>query len=97
MQDKQSWAVQGANATLTHYGVAIPIGVGIDYKVAPMLAIGPSFEYAYVAAAGGCAEFADARGNSASQCASAGPDQRVTAAKGYGAWSIGLDVRFTPF
>ena len=80
--------------TLEHHGVAVPLGVGFDYKILPMLAIGPSFEYAVVASAGGCAKVA-VQGVSQSQCTDANP--KLTTAKSYGVWSLGLDVRLTLF
>jgi hypothetical protein len=78
--------------SLTHHGVAVPLSIGIDYRVLPMFAIGPSFEYTLVASAGGCAK-ASAGGVSNSQCTDANP--KITSANGYHVWSIGLDLRLT--
>ena len=83
-----------ADWSLDHHGVAVPIGVGFDYKVLPMFSIGPSFEYAFVASAGGCAKIT-AQGISQSQCTDANP--KLTSAKSYNVWSIGLDLRLTLF
>jgi hypothetical protein len=38
---------------LVHYGVAIPVTVGVDYRFLKYFAVGPSFEYAQVIAADG--------------------------------------------
>ncbi len=102
VQDKQTYKrpYQGQNIdwTLRHHGVAVPIGIGVDYRVAPIFAIGPSFRYAIVNQAGGCLEASQntsvgAVGNK--QCTDAKELQRITKAEGYGAWSIGLDLRLT--
>ena len=84
-----------ADYTLEHHGVAVPIAIGVDYAVLPMLAIGPSFEYTTVAGAGGCAKFGAGGVNGASLCTDGNP--QLTKSKGYGVWSIGLDLRLTVF
>ena len=84
--------------TLEHHGVALPIAIGIDYRLMPMLAVGPSFRYAYVIGAGACLrESVDTPVGAVSEknCSDASDNQRITNAKNYGFWSAGLDVRLT--
>lgn len=80
---------------LEHHGVAVPITVGVDYTIAKMFSIGPSFEYAIVFPAGGCAKLSGPNLATASFCASDDEAKRLTAAKGYGVWSVGLNLRLT--
>jgi hypothetical protein len=83
---------------LEHHGVAVPIALGIDYRVLPMLAVGPSFRYAYVFGAGACLrESVDTPLGAVSetQCSDQSQNQRITKAESYGFWSAGLDVRLT--
>lgn len=84
-----------ADWTLEHHGVAVPITIGVDYTIAKMFSIGPSFEYALVFPAGACAKVNAANLASASFCADESDQKRVTAAKGYGVWSLGLNLRLT--
>lgn len=81
--------------TLEHYGVAVPISIGIDYTIAKMFSFGPSLEYAPVVAAGACAKVSGWNAPSASFCADDSENQRVTRAKSYGVWSFGLSLRLT--
>ncbi len=81
--------------TLEHYGVAVPITLGVDYTIAKVFSIGPSFEYAPVIAAGACAKVSGWNAQSASFCADESENKRVTSAKGYGVWSLGLSLRLT--
>jgi hypothetical protein len=103
VHDDQSYAqsVQGTtlNMDLTHYGFAVPITVGVDYRLLRYFAVGPSFEYERVFAAGGCsggtAPDLPAGYAVASYCANGNP--ALVSADAYGAWSLGLDVRVTLF
>jgi hypothetical protein len=79
--------------TLTHHGLGIPLGIGLDYNVLPILAIGPSFQYEIVKGLTSCAKYT--AGLSQSFCSSDDANQRVVTADGYGVWSIGLDARLT--
>jgi len=84
-----------ADWTLEHHGVAVPIRIGVDYTIAKMFSIGPSFEYALVFPAGGCAKVNAANLASMSLCADENENKRVTKANGYGVWSLGLSLRLT--
>jgi len=103
MSDTQTYsrasAFPGVNEkwTLHHHGIAIPIAIGIDYPVLPLLSIGPSFEYTIVSSAGGCAKVGadDPRFTSNSFCTDADDRLKITSSKSYSVWSIGLDVRLS--
>jgi hypothetical protein len=87
-----------ATVTLLHHGVAVPIGVGIDYRFLEVFGVGPSFFYTPVFAVAGCAGVsAQVAGfTSSNDCSDSSPP-KITAANGYGVWSVGLDVRVTLF
>jgi hypothetical protein len=99
MGDNQTYQrpVMGLIGTykLTHNGIEVPLGVGLDYNLLPLLAVGPSFEYAVVSGAGGCLKTSAPGAVGSSFCTDADPSQKITAAKSYGVWSLGLDVRLT--
>lgn len=106
MHDAQSYkrAVQTTAGTvpgdwtLTHYGVALPLSVGVDYDLNSFFAVGPSFEYTIVAPAGACLKESvnTAIGPVANSfCTDASSAQRITSANGYSIWSIALDLRLT--
>jgi hypothetical protein len=80
---------------LTHHGVGIPLGLGIDYRVLPFLAVGPSFQYEIVVPVAGCMTTSPNQAGviGASLCSDADSSVRVTAAKNYGVWSVGLSLR----
>jgi hypothetical protein len=86
---------RNADWTLEHHGVAIPLSIGVDYTFLGMLAVGPSFSYAFVVPAGGCAKVNLGGLASNSYCADEDESKRITATKSYGVWSLGLNVRFT--
>lgn len=84
--------------SLTHHGIALPLAIGIDYRLTPELAVGPSFRYAQVFGAGACLREAvdTSLGSvSSSQCSDADANQKITTAESYGVWSAGLDLRLT--
>jgi hypothetical protein len=81
--------------SLTHHGVGIPLTIGVDYRVLPILAIGPSFRYEPVVGVAGCVSTNPTQSNliGTSYCSTADSRQRVTAAESYGVWSLGLELR----
>jgi hypothetical protein len=97
MKDTQSYRylVSGvaADVKLSHHGVAIPLAIGLDYRVLPNFAVGPSFSYSIVTGAGGCATLSAPGYKTNSYCTDGSP--KVTDAKTYGVWSVGLDLRVT--
>lgn len=86
----QSVTVPTGAVSLTHHGVGIPLAIGIDYRILPFLAAGPSFQYQIVTGEGGCMI---PSGNQGHQCSDADSSIRVTATKNYQVWSIGLELR----
>ena len=86
----QSATVPTGLVSLTHHGVGIPLALGVDYRILPFLAVGPSFQYEIVTAEGGCMI---PPGSEDHQCSDAASNIRVTAAKDYQVWSIGLELR----
>lgn len=104
MRDLQAFQVQArtttgqavsAKATLDHHAVAIPIGLGVDFRVHRMLSVGPSFEYTLASAITGCARQAAAGYAEMAYCSSAGPGKDFIRADTYGVWTAGADVRVT--
>lgn len=83
---------------LDHHAVAVPIGVGVDYRVHPMISIGPSFEYAIASGVAGCLDITPPSPfASQSYCTDKDPGKQVLKAKTYGVWSVGLDLKVTLF
>jgi hypothetical protein len=102
MHDEQTYDGTVANVpvavSLVHHGVAVPIGVGIDYRFLDVLGVGPSFFYSPVVAVAGCAGAQpQAPGYAGTNYCSNDSGPKITAANGYGVWSVGLDVRVTVF
>jgi hypothetical protein len=84
--------------TLTHHGVAVPIGIGVDYRFLELFGVGPSFMYSPVIPVAGCAKpEVHVTGASSNNFCSNDSSPKLTAANGYGVWSVGLDVRVTLF
>lgn len=79
------------------HAIAIPIGIGVDYRATEWLSVGPSFEYVIMNPVAGCV----------TASAAGVPEQKIctedsTAGKGLvasnaGAWNAGLMLRVTPF
>jgi hypothetical protein len=85
-----------ADVELEHHAVAVPLGIGVDYRVARFFSVGPSFEYTIASAVAGCAKTSAAGFQSTSYCStgdSAG-DKSIKA-NSYGVWSLGLDAKLT--
>jgi hypothetical protein len=96
--DKQTYkqnVTVPVTVSLTHHGVGIPLAVGIDYRILPLLAVGPSFQYEIVTAAGACMTPSQANLSEPHQCSDADSSIRMTTAKNYGVWSIGLELRLS--
>jgi hypothetical protein len=87
-----------ADWEIKHHGVVLPLGLGIGYRVIPMLGIGPSFRYDLVFPAGGCLKASASFGgisDSNSFCTDKEDFTRITEAEAYGVWSVGLDLKLT--
>jgi hypothetical protein len=100
LQDTQSYNQESnnppaqASVTTTHYGIAFPVSVGIEYPFSPLLRIGPSFTYARIIPITGCSTHTGP-GFVPVHCdiTSAGSGSFIEA-QSYDAWTAGLDVRF---
>lgn len=85
-----------ASTTLDHHGVAIPVGIGLDYRVLPILSVGPSFEYALVQSAGACMSTTAPGYLGTSYCTNGEPGASILEGKSYGVWSAALNIKVTP-
>jgi hypothetical protein len=74
--------------TLTHHGVGIPLSLGVDYRVLPFLAVGPSFRYEHVTGVSACGRSDDVQ---TTYCSSDSP--ALVSASNYAIWSVQLQVR----
>ena len=86
-----------ADVTFEHHAIAVPLAIGVDYRIHPRVALGPSFEYVIAKGVDGCAEYGAPGYSSVRYCAGEGVGKQVLTAKGYGVWSVGLDLRVTLF
>lgn len=83
------------DVSLDHHAVAIPIGVGVDYRVTRFLSLGPSFEYTLANAAAACAKTSAAGFQGSTFCSNESPGSSFIKAKNYGVWSAGLEAKLT--
>jgi len=106
MQDEQKYrrpvlttlGAMPGDWTLTHHGIAIPLAIGIDYRLLPRLALGPSFRYAHVLGVGACLKESvntSLGAVSTNQCTDADANRRIPKSDSYDVWSAGLDLRLT--
>ena len=83
---------------LEHHGVGIPLAIGFDYRVTRAISIGPSFEYTFLVPIAGCATQSAAGFPASEVCSNgSGAASKAVLADSTGAWTAGLDIRFTPF
>jgi len=83
--------------TLTHHAVAVPLAIGVDYRILPWLSVGPSFEYTVASGITGCAKAGAVGYSSNTFCSDEDPGKQLIQAKTYGVWSLGLDLKVTLF
>ncbi len=83
--------------TLDHHSVAVPLGVGVDYRIWSRVAVGPSFEYTPVFGLAGCTTIGGGNLSTATVCSTETNGVKVSEARNYGAWTAALDVRVTLF
>jgi opacity protein-like surface antigen len=76
------------------HAIAVPIGVGIDYRATEWLSVGPSFEYVLMNPIAGCVK-ASAGAASEQVCTDNANGKLV--ASSIGAWNAGIMLRVTPF
>jgi opacity protein-like surface antigen len=106
MHDTQTFTLPAATTAgtsvpaswkLEHHGVGIPLAIGIDYRITKALSIGPSFEYTILVPIAGCAS-RSALGQVSENCSGGSSvASKTIVAESTGAWTAGLDLRFTPF
>jgi opacity protein-like surface antigen len=76
------------------HAIAVPIGIGFDYRVTEWMSVGPSFEYAIVNPVAGCVK---ASVGAASEQVCTGDTRSNLVASSAGAWNAGVMLRVTPF
>jgi hypothetical protein len=86
-----------ADVTFDHHALVVPLSLGVDYRIHPRVALGPSFEYAIAMGLDGCTEYGAPGYSSVRYCSGEGVGKQVLDAKSYGVWSAGLDLRVTLF
>ncbi len=86
-----------ANWTIDHHAVAVPLAVGIDYRVLPMLSVGPSFEYTIASPIAGCMRSEATGFQPVAYCSNESPGSNFVHADSYGVWTAALDVKLTVF
>ena len=78
----------------TRHAIAVPIGIGFDYRVTEWMSVGPSFEYALINPVAGCVE-ASVGARSERICTDDSRGGLVASTAG--AWNGGIMLRVTPF
>jgi hypothetical protein len=88
-----------ADFSIDHHAVAVPLSIGVDYRVLPQVSIGPSFEYTIASAVAGCLKAVPKGPNAIenSYCSNEGIGKSFIKAETYGVWTAGLDLRATLF
>lgn len=82
--------------SLDQHAIGVPIGIGLDYRLTRAIAVGPSFEYMFLAPIAGCAKQSAAGFQDNRMCTdSSGP--QALAMDALGSWTVGIDLRLTPF
>jgi hypothetical protein len=96
---KKPLSVQGvgniqADISVDHHAVAVPIAVGVDYRVAKFLSVGPSFELAINNPIAGCVATSAPGLVGSTVCSNTETGKNVKA-ETYLAWNAGLDAKVT--
>lgn len=84
-----------ADQSLDHHAIAIPIGIGVDYRVTRFLSLGPSFEYTIASAVTACAKTSAPGFAGSTYCSNEAPGSSFIKAQSYGVWTAGLDAKLT--
>jgi hypothetical protein len=99
MRDTQSFSRPignvAADISIDHHAVAIPLAIGIDYRVNRFLSLGPSFEYALASTVAGCVSTSASGFVGSTYCSNEEPGKHFVKADGYGVWSGGVDAKVT--
>ncbi|HVH48073.1 MAG TPA: hypothetical protein VM925_37325 [Labilithrix sp.] len=83
------------NVSLDHHAVSVPIAIGVDYRVAKFLSLGPSFELAINNPIAGCVTTSAPGFQGSTYCSNSEPGKNFVKAETYLAWSGGLDAKVT--
>jgi hypothetical protein len=84
-----------ADWALDHHAVSIPLGIGVDYRVAKFFSVGPSFEAAINNPIAGCLSASAAGFAGSTYCSNTEPGKNFVKADTYIAWNAGLDAKVT--
>ncbi len=84
-----------ADWSLDHHAVAIPLSIGVDYRVAKFFSVGPSFEAAINTPIAGCLSASAAGLAGQTYCSNTEPGKSFIKADTYVAWNAGLDAKVT--
>lgn len=76
------------------HAIAIPLGIGFDYRATEWLSVGPSFEYVLMNPVAGCLRLA--MGSASQQVCTDDASSKLVAST-TGAWNAGVMLRVTPF
>jgi opacity protein-like surface antigen len=97
-RDVASFSMTERNTTIDvqaqRHAIAVPIGIGFDYRATEWLSVGPSFEYAIMNPIVGCVK-ASAGATSQQVCSDESNGNLVVS--NAGAWNAGIMLRVTPF
>jgi hypothetical protein len=82
----------------THHGIALPIGVGVDYRASSIIAFGPAFQLTHVRPLAACVDGIPGSGSLDPNTGTARGDSGCTTrwdlrALPYTTWSVSLGVR----
>lgn len=87
-----------ASYQVEHHAIGVPLGIGIDYRLTRAVSLGPSFEYTFVTGLGGCVKATAAGMAEGKFCTdNDGPTKAAAVADSFGSWTLGLNLRLTPF
>lgn len=81
--------------SLEHHAVSVPVAIGVDYRVASFLSVGPSFELAINNPVAGCVTMSAAGFAGSTYCSNSEPGKTFVKAETYAVWSLGLDAKVT--
>jgi len=83
------------DVSLDHHAIAIPMAIGVDYRVTRFLSLGPSFEYTLANANAACAKTSAPGFSGSTYCSNEAPGSSFIKAQSYGVWTAGLDAKLT--
>ncbi len=84
-----------ADWSLEHHAISVPLSIGVDYRVAKFLSVGPSFEAAINSPVAGCLSASASGFAGQTYCSNTEPGKSFVKAETYVAWNAGLDAKVT--